>query len=372
MLLGLLLLVALLALLAALGAWNSSRHTKWLLKEEGLCCVDRSCDHGCAPPVQSLPGIDCCDTVFFDSYRNVTGEWLPTRRYPAELPEEFYQTLALRLGRRRTLLTFNDSLTEQGIGQVHCNSTPFRRSVEPGMFGPGSGVLDILKAVITTRGAFRVAPDQTFIAEFTVSGNQSVGRHPFRPFAVPDAEDDPRLAYKGPFIYDPVSGLHSGFVFTNKSVWGLHSRLSLANRSLASWGSGTRLRAYTPPERLCLRLLYDRQQGCISWFLEGEEVKKICDLSDLPPLNQRTLWVNRGGDGSGAVDPNSFMAAYMAGHLLDARLEGATDKGLVMADPAIPYIEPTMWALKNTDQSRLFGQGSILWICRLRAYLCSC
>lgn len=281
-----------------------------------------------------------------------------------------------------TVTTSAAGLRVESSGTNPATGRPaFRRTVGPADPSGLPGTLDHVKWLVyanTTAASGVLGFDTTAGEEIgfeTWMSGQAYGVRA-QPFgaAVPDPDDDLRLAAVGLPVQDLESGVAFDFMMTNKAVYVFYERLPHNRPVLGDYAAFL----YTVPvagrtagQSHHFKITYDRTSGTACWFLDGCEVFRV-DKVGHRLASRRHLMLDHGGTDQ-LVTPRQLAAGIGVFTILDGALPGRSGSGLVRLTPATghyfnPLTGPPTAQTFLDDQSlasnRLFGQGAGLRVRR--------
>jgi hypothetical protein len=220
---------------------------------------------------------------------------------------------------------------------------------------------------------FDAVPGHELSAETWISGcTYGTSGQPFGS-AVPDADDDLRLASAAMNAFDPESNIAVDFFLTNRRIYAFYERLPGARATLgnyAAFSSYIPVARRSPADLHHLKICYDRSNGVVRWIVDGTEAHRVDRLGYRP--DRRYLALDHGGVET-AVEPRQLSFGMGMFTLLDGALPGGGGPGLVRLSAAGPrYFGPalgephpqTFLDDPSVASHRLFGQGASLALSR--------
>jgi hypothetical protein len=182
--------------------------------------------------------------------------------------------------------------------------------------------------------------------------------------AVPDDDDDLRLASTAMSTADFETYTIFSFFMTNKRLYVWYERLPFlksATYDYAAFNYGIPVANRSPGDFHNLAVAFNKQRGTVRWLVEGVEVFKVTQIGRRLP-SSTYLYTDHGGPDE-TVSPNQLALGMGSFSLLDGYRPNPTGKGLVHLF-TYPYFKPgTTTPLTFVDEAnllanRLFGQGA--------------
>ena len=223
---------------------------------------------------------------------------------------------------------------------------------------------------------FDAVPGRELSCETTMWGRTSgTGDHPFGD-AVPDPEDDLRLASVGLTVHDVETDTLFEFLFTNTQIYVFYERLA-ANRTDENnyWSF-----LYTipvadrePDDSHRFKIAYDREGGKVRWYIDGRNVFEVDRIGErLEPSGSVDyddhLMLDHGGDEE-LVEPRQLACGMGSFTIVDGAVArpGYDGEGLVKLssseghyfDPVLGEPHPQRFLDEESlEGNRIWGQGA--------------
>lgn len=268
------------------------------------------------------------------------------------------------------LYVADDTNIMQGNQLVTLDSNPYTKDVPQGPFGTFSHIPNLQYR----KQAIAVGSNERMVYDLRISG-ACIGseQHPFPAELVTDPEDDPRLGCSFMNMLDPTTLIVTDIAITNKSIWALYERLPFG-QEFDFYRAFTSLRRIatrkSPDEVHNLAISYDREQGSVSWSVNGQTKYTVSNLGFLPTDPEAVVILDHGGVEK-PVDPSSFLVGFGNIELLDGTDPNnpSSQTGLVQLVTGIPGFYQKPLSFHDTAsllQNRRFGQGSITKVYKLK------
>lgn len=367
---------------------HSSRHSSSSGHDrEERECPAVSCLQPFGPCTKRLPELlddfPCCVTVFEDKlvkkvpvkpkhrkYHEDDDYDSPDSRWKYGYVDESYShgTGKMKMKHDSWYEMDDGYFVQDSDGYFEVYGEPFKKSVGPSQYGPGTGLLDTVKFAISPAGAFSVAKNSKIVLQAVVKAFTKLPK--WHPYEWEGHHDDPRLGYVGPTLWDWDSGVSVGVVFTEKGVWVTYNRMSLKH-DRGNWHSAKRVHDNDYDKTWCIRIVYCRKSHTITVYLNDKEVYKLKKIGKLPDDSHRDMFVYRGGEPD-EVEPESFYAYLCAGSVLDAKMKKHDDHGLLKLDD-YAYVEPSSFTYDmkdNKEDKRLYGMAYKIIVTKFKVDVC--
>ena len=213
---------------------------------------------------------------------------------------------------------------------------------------------------------FKANPGEEIVLGARIGGRTyGTDENPFGS-AVPDDEDDLRLASTAMSVADFETYTIFSFFMTNEHLYVWYERLPFlksATYDYAAFNYAIPVAERHPNEMHNLAVAFDKQRGTVRWLVEGKEVFKITQIGHRLP-SSTYLYTDHGGPNE-TTSPNQLALGMGTFTLLDGYRPNPTGKGLVHLF-TYPYLKSgTTTPLTFVDEAnllanRLFGQGAAL------------
>ena len=345
-------------------------------------CPTSTCLLPFGPCTKRLPELlddfPCCVTVFEDKFVKKFPVKPKHKRLDDDGPESRWKYGYMdEYNSKKSHMSMNkDSWYDMDDGQIShdeesyitIEASPYKKSVGPGEYGHGTGILDTIKFGMSPVGAYAVRQDAKIVLQAVITASTKLPK--WHPYEWKGDHDDPRLGHVGPMLWDWDTGIAAGVVFTEKGVWTVYNRMSFKH-DVGSWHSAKRVHDNEWGKTWCVRIIYCSKSHTITIFINDKEVYKIKKVGKLPDHDHRDMFVYRGGEPEEAY-PDHFYAYLCGGTVLDGKMKDHDDHGLMKLD-SYDYVEPTKFKYsieENKEEKRVFGQKFKIVVFKFKVDIC--